>query len=135
MEMRDIATTQVLRGPQGTLFGRNTIGGAVLLTTNGPGEGAGNTCAPRSAKTTVRCVRCLRPARRRHSGPRESPVAIRKRDGYVTRVCDGVDLGDENSLNGQFSLRFKPNEDLSFTLRIDDSQARTRTARRSCSSP
>ena len=43
MEMRDIATTQVLRGPQGTLFGRNTIGGAVLLTTNGPGEGAGNT--------------------------------------------------------------------------------------------
>src|SRR5690606_15032966 len=43
MEMRDIATTQILRGPQGTLFGRNTIGGAVLLTTNGPGEGAGNT--------------------------------------------------------------------------------------------
>ena len=33
MELRDIATTQVLRGPQGTLFGRNTIGGAVLLTT------------------------------------------------------------------------------------------------------
>src|SRR6186713_1281649 len=43
MEMRDIATTQVLRGPQGTLFGRNTIGGAVLLTSNAPGAGAGNT--------------------------------------------------------------------------------------------
>ena len=37
MEFRDIASVQVLRGPQGTLFGRNTIGGAVLLTSNAPG--------------------------------------------------------------------------------------------------
>jgi iron complex outermembrane receptor protein len=43
MDFRDIAGVQILRGPQGTLFGRNTIGGAVLLTTNGPGEDAGNT--------------------------------------------------------------------------------------------
>ena len=41
MEFRDIASVQVLRGPQGTLFGRNTIGGAVLITSNQPGEGAG----------------------------------------------------------------------------------------------
>src|SRR5690242_16822686 len=40
MEFRDIAHTQVLRGPQGTLFGRNTIGGAVLLTSNAPGSGS-----------------------------------------------------------------------------------------------
>ena len=42
MDFRDIASVQILRGPQGTLFGRNTIGGAVLLTTNAPGEDAGN---------------------------------------------------------------------------------------------
>jgi len=34
----DVQDVQVLRGPQGTLFGRNTPAGAVLLQTNGPGS-------------------------------------------------------------------------------------------------
>ncbi len=41
MALRDVANVQVLRGPQGTLFGRNTIGGAVLITTTDPGEDFG----------------------------------------------------------------------------------------------
>ncbi|WP_299694003.1 TonB-dependent receptor [Hydrocarboniphaga sp.] len=32
----DVQSVQVLRGPQGTLFGRNTTGGAILLTSNDP---------------------------------------------------------------------------------------------------
>ncbi len=32
----DVKSVQVLRGPQGTLFGRNTTGGAILLSTNDP---------------------------------------------------------------------------------------------------
>ncbi|GAB5450638.1 MAG: TonB-dependent receptor [Halioglobus sp.] len=34
----DIQSVQVLRGPQGTLFGKNTTGGAILYTTNKPVE-------------------------------------------------------------------------------------------------
>ena len=34
--MFDLNSVQVLKGPQGTLFGRNTTGGAVLLTANRP---------------------------------------------------------------------------------------------------
>jgi iron complex outermembrane receptor protein len=34
----DIGSVQVLRGPQGTLFGRNTPGGAVVVTTQAPTE-------------------------------------------------------------------------------------------------
>ena len=32
----DLSSVQVLKGPQGTLFGRNTIGGAVLVTPEAP---------------------------------------------------------------------------------------------------
>ncbi len=34
----DVQSVQVLRGPQGTLFGKNTTGGAILYTTNRPDE-------------------------------------------------------------------------------------------------
>jgi iron complex outermembrane recepter protein len=37
----DIQNVQVLRGPQGTLFGRNTVGGAVLIETRRPGPDFG----------------------------------------------------------------------------------------------
>src|SRR5688572_18818746 len=43
LDFRDISNVQILRGPQGTLFGRNTIGGAVLLNTTLPGDELGGT--------------------------------------------------------------------------------------------
>lgn len=35
-DLLDVANVQVLKGPQGTLFGRNTTGGAILFSTNKP---------------------------------------------------------------------------------------------------
>jgi iron complex outermembrane receptor protein len=119
MEMRDIRNTQVLRGPQGTLFGRNTIGGAVLLTTNGPGEGAGNTVRLSAGEDNLIDGFGAFDVYSGEQWSARVSGGIRKRDGYVTRVFDDKKLGDEDSWNGQLAIGFKASDDVRFTFRYD----------------
>lgn len=119
MEFRDIASVQVLRGPQGTLFGRNTIGGAVLLTTNGPGEDAGNSVRVGLGEDNLFEAFGAFDLPLGDTWAARIAVGGRQRDGYVTRAFDDMDLGDENMYTGQAALRWKPNDSFYATMRFD----------------
>lgn len=119
MDFRDIANVQVLRGPQGTLFGRNTIGGAVLLTTNLPGdEFGGDVRIGGGDDNLYEAFGAISIPMSDTLGARLSG-GFRQRDGYVRRVADGLDLGDENTYTLQGSLRWRPSEAFSLILRAD----------------
>jgi iron complex outermembrane recepter protein len=119
MEFRDIANVQILRGPQGTLFGRNTIGGAVLLTTNGPGEDAGSSVRLGVGEDNLHELFGALDLPINDAWAARLSLGGRERDGYVTRVSDGADLGDEKMYTGQLALRWKPSDALALTVRGD----------------
>lgn len=119
MDFRDIASVQVLRGPQGTLFGRNTIGGAVLLTTALPGDEFGGTVKVGIGDDNLREGFVAVDLPMTDTLAARISAGARQRDGYVTRVFDGMDLGDEDSYTIQSSLRWEASDAFTLTLRGD----------------
>jgi iron complex outermembrane receptor protein len=109
----DLQSVQVLKGPQGTLFGRNATGGAVLFT---------------SARPTDRFEGYLRGRygnydRREVEGAINLPLVADKvllraafnltyADGYIRDLYTGEDLGRVNRESGRISLTLKPTPDL-----------------------
>jgi iron complex outermembrane receptor protein len=122
----DIVQVEVLRGPQGTLFGRNTIGGAVNITTKTPG----NDLEGKIKLTTGSYNRF------NASGFISGPIVEDKlyakaslytinRDGFVDNEFDDTKLSDEDRKGYRFSLRFTPTDNLEFTFSADDMKERT----------
>jgi len=109
MALRDIANIQVLRGPQGTLFGRNTIGGAVLMSTQDPGDEFGGTLRAGFGDDSLVDGFVAIDLPFSESLKTRWTVGLRKQDGYVTR-SDGTDLGDTDTLTASTKWVFSPSD-------------------------
>lgn len=123
----DVERIEVLRGPQGTLFGANTTGGVVNIVTRQPtgqfevtGQvGVGN-YQSRNASVSVNF-----PITDALSG--KVLVANRSREGFYTNLYNGEDIGHINSTTARAYLRFKPSETFDATLKVEGNQARNGT--------
>jgi iron complex outermembrane receptor protein len=122
LDFRDIASVQVLRGPQGTLFGRNTIGGAILLTTADPGDEFGASIKAGFGSDSLVDGFLTLDAPFTESFKSRFSFGIRKQDGYVTRT-DGTDLGDTDTYTAQAKFVWTPSESTRAVLSIDYSHA------------
>lgn len=120
LEFGDIASVEVLRGPQGTLFGRNTIGGAILVRTREPeiGEFSGRARVRAGSDNLYEGFAALNIPLADTAAARISG-GYRKRDGYVVRAFDGLDLGNEDVMTLNAALLWEPTPTFDISLRAD----------------
>jgi iron complex outermembrane receptor protein len=122
MDLRDISSVQVLRGPQGTLFGRNTIGGAILLSTTDPGDEFGGMVRGGFGSDDLFDGFAAVDLPFGDTLKARFTAGRRKQDGYVMRT-DGTDLGDTNTYTLTSKLIWKPTEKLEARWLADYSNA------------
>ena len=117
-QMFDLQSVEVLKGPQGTLFGRNTTGGDILLVPQLPTKefdvevdsSVGNyglTSINGILNLPVNDILQLR-----------LDAGIMRRKGYTRDAATGVDLDDAHSETWRLGALFTPTEDLKDTLFI-----------------
>jgi iron complex outermembrane receptor protein len=120
--LNDIEQIEVLRGPQGHLFGRNTDAGAVSITTRAPSKafeaavnGGFSNHGGREAGGTI-------------SGPIAAGVSGKfsftseTRDGYTTNIANGDKLDNIDRLGARGQLSLQPSQKLKVDLYADYSK-------------
>ena len=110
LDVLDLERVEVLRGPQGTLFGRNTIGGAISLVTREPArELSGSASVTAGSRDRI-------DGRASISGPISASVraglvaSTKHQHGYVHDRTNGIDFGNINRSSARAELVFAPTE-------------------------
>jgi iron complex outermembrane recepter protein len=120
----DLQNIQVLKGPQGTLFGRSTTGGAVLLQPVKPGNDFGGYVDVSLGDYNMRRVQAAVDV------PVVSDVFLvrvaidsNRRDGYTTDVVTGTDYDRRDYTAERVSVLIRPFEGFENYTIIDHAQA------------
>ncbi|MGI9249291.1 MAG: TonB-dependent receptor [Woeseiaceae bacterium] len=118
-DLYDLERIEVLRGPQGTLYGRNAAGGAVNIFTKKPQQEfearAGLTVGSDSLVNFRGYI----------NGPISDTVAgkltanVRQRDGYAQNITTGQDLEDDETMSVRGQLLFTPSDTIDVLLGFD----------------
>ncbi len=122
LDLIDVERVEVLRGPQGTLFGKNTIGGAVSLISKRPTEEFGGKARVKLGTDNRVNLSATLNFPLSETFLTRVTVASFKQDGYVHRVFDGTDLGDDDTISGRLSALWLINDDVEVSFAFDYSK-------------
>jgi len=122
LDFLDVSQIETLRGPQGTLYGKNTVAGAINITSKAPSfnfEGR--------AELSVGNLE-FKQAKASISGPLGDDVAVRlgfaatSRRGTVFNVASGNYVNEQDNIGLRGALLWRASDSLNLTLSADYSR-------------
>lgn len=124
-ELFDLESIAVLKGPQGTLFGRNVTGGAIVINTRQPDPGAfaaeGELTAGNHGERQAKALLNVPVG---EGAAVKLSTALRRRDGLGRDRLTGREQDDVDSKNFRAQAFWRVNRDLAATLSADYSDDR-----------
>jgi len=123
----DIERIEVLRGPQGTLYGRNTVGGAVKIVTQQPTDQLEGSAKVRFGNYNNIETRGMLniPIRSEIAAMRIGFASVR-RDGYTENDLLDKDTDDRRLLAGRVQLVVNPSQNVQLRFAGDQTRAHGR---------
>jgi iron complex outermembrane receptor protein len=116
MDFNDVERVEVLKGPQGTLFGRNSAAGAISIVTNEPSQDSAADATVRYGRFDTVVVHAM------VNLPVSDIVAIRfsavrnRSDGWITNQADGEKEGGDGDWGTRLAFKWAPSEDTKLVL-------------------
>ena len=120
-DLFDLERIEILKGPQGTLFGKNTVSGVINITARKPFNGWEGTISVDAGNYSYLNTNIIinTPLKDNKLLARFSGKIMR-RNGYVTNLFNNKDYNRQNIINGRVQLRYLPtvNFDIILSLNI-----------------
>jgi len=116
----DVDSIQVLKGPQGTLFGRNTTGGAVLVTTKGPSFAGDDLEAKLSyGMFNTASAAVFGSAAFTNQLAASASVGYTRSDGWVKNLVNNTDANPVKDYLARVKVLYAPTDALKIMLTAD----------------
>ncbi|HXV41096.1 MAG TPA: TonB-dependent receptor [Steroidobacteraceae bacterium] len=120
--LTNIERVEVLRGPQGTLYGRNSIGGAINIITRKPGDEEGGRVSLTAGSRGRLNGDAYTNFRLSEQFAMSLGVAYQSRDGvgeFLNVVNPSREVGEMQDTSGRIAMLWEPSDRLSFLLTAD----------------
>jgi len=118
----DLESVEILRGPQGTLFGRNTVAGVINLTRTKPTGERGGKIKIGYGDYDTRVIDGILNIGTPEAAFKITGTHREQNEGYLTNAVDGQDLGREEYTQITFNSLFQINDNLEVELTLTDEQ-------------